>query len=60
MELGSDESDEESEEDDDDKAEIKVQFNANNKQQNKNAKNHQEAKGIMGLKFMQRAESNKK
>ena len=59
MELGSSESDD-SQSGEDSEADIKVTFDPKNKGGKKDNKNEKEAKGIMGLKFMQRAEQNKK
>ena len=55
MELDSDESNEVSNSDGEEQADIKVSFNSKNNQL-KDAKGKNDAKGIMGLKFMQRAE----
>jgi hypothetical protein len=55
MELGSSESDD-SQSGEDSEADIKVTFDPKNKGGKKDNKNEKEAKGIMGLKFMQRAE----
>jgi hypothetical protein len=59
MELGSSES-EGSQSGDDSEGDIKVAFDPKNKGGKKENKNDKDAKGIMGLKFMQRAEQNKK
>ena len=60
MELGSDDEDEQSGSDSDSDGNIKVGFNYKNKQGKQAQKAQSEAKGIMSLKFMQRAEQNKK
>ena len=56
MELGSDDSENESNSEDEQQDGIKISFDSKNKKSKNDMKGKNDAKGIMGLKFMQRAE----